>query len=342
MNEILVNPNEFGIEETKANELIGNLPQIKSERDILQKQYDELILLDIEDSETAKKAKALRLLISKNRTQGINQWHKVTKDLFLKGGQFVDAIKRVEVQVNERMEAQLEEIENYHAKKESERKESLRVERLSILQPYSEFVPFGIDLSNLSDEDFQKTLNGAKLQFEAKIEAERKSEAERLEKERLEAERIAEEKRIEAERIEAQRIENERLKKEAEARELELQKERAKTEAQRKKAEVEAEKLRKENEEKLKVEREAKAKIEAELQAKKQAEIKAENERKEAELKAKLEADKLAKAPIKKQLSVWVNSFEIPNSSLDNEVSKEIIEKFTAFKNWSLNKIENL
>jgi hypothetical protein len=155
MNEILVNPNEFGIEETKANELIGNLPQIKSERDILQKQYDELILLDIEDSETAKKAKALRLLISKNRTQGINQWHKVTKDLFLKGGQFVDAIKRVEVQVNERMEAQLEEIENYHAKKESERKESLRVERLSILQPYSEFVPFGIDLSNLSDEDFQ-------------------------------------------------------------------------------------------------------------------------------------------------------------------------------------------
>jgi hypothetical protein len=142
--------------------------------------------------------------------------------------------------------------------------------------------------------------------------------------------------------IEAQRIENERLKKEAEARELELQKERAKTEAQRKKAEVEAEKLRKENEEKLKVEREAKAKIEAELQAKKQAEIKAENERKEAELKAKLEAEKLAKAPIKKQLSVWVNSFEIPNSSLDNEVSKEIIEKFTAFKNWSLNKIENL
>jgi hypothetical protein len=344
MNQI-VEAKNYGIEEKQANELLGNLPSIKAERLVLENQYKEIISLDIEEPETAKKARELRILIQKNRTQGINQWHKVTKDYFLKGGQFVDAIKRMEVEVNERMENQLEEIENYQAKKEAERKEALRVERLAILEPYSEFVPFGIDLSNLSDDDFQKTLNGAKLQLDAKIEAERIAEEKRIEAEKLEAERIAEEKRIEAERIEAQRLENERLKKEAEARELELEKERAKIEAERKKAEAEAEKIRKENEAKLKAEREAKAKIEAELQAKKDAEIKAENERLAKIEAERLEAERLAKAPIKNQLSMWVDGFkiEIPdNALLNNDTALLIKDKFEAFKKWSKSEIEKL
>ena len=342
MSTEIIKAQEFGIEEKQANQLLGNLPTIKAERLVLENQYKEIISLDIESIETAKKARELRLLIQKNRTQGINQWHKVTKDYFLKGGQFVDAIKRMEVEVNERMEKQLEEIENYQAKKEAERKEALRVERLDILEPYSEFVPFGIDLSNLSDDDFQKTLNGAKLQYDAKIEAERIAEEKRLEAEKLEAERIAEEKRIEAERIEAQRLENERLKKEAEARELELQKERAKIEAERKKAEAEAEKIRKENEAKLKAEQEEKLKLQQELERKKLAEIKAENERL-AKLEAeKLEAEKLLKAPIKEQLNSWVDSFqnEIPENLKNDIVANEILSKFWAFKKWAKNQID--
>lgn len=44
---IQVNPTEFGIEESKATELIGNLPQIKGERQILEQMYEQVILLDI-------------------------------------------------------------------------------------------------------------------------------------------------------------------------------------------------------------------------------------------------------------------------------------------------------
>ena len=92
----------------------------------------------------------------------------------------------------------------------------------------------------------------------------------------------------------------------------------------------------------LKKEREAKAKLEAELKAKKDAEIKADNERKLADEKAKLEAEKLAKAPIKNQLNVWIDSMvvEIPESLKENEKANEILKKFFSFKNWAKNEIE--
>lgn len=53
--ELVVNPKEFGIEEKEANGLLGNLPQIKAERSVLESQYSEIIKLDLEDLETAKK-----------------------------------------------------------------------------------------------------------------------------------------------------------------------------------------------------------------------------------------------------------------------------------------------
>jgi len=132
------------------------------------------------------------------------------------------------------MEENLEQIEKYAENKEKERIETLRANRTSELEPYAEFVPFGIDLGNMSEEDFSKTMNGAKLQFEAKIEAEKKAE-----EARIEAERIAEEQRIAKEKADAEereriRIENEKLKAEAEAKEKQLAEERAKAEAEAK------------------------------------------------------------------------------------------------------------
>lgn len=346
---VKVNPLEYGIEESKANELVGNLPQIIAERELLSVQYDEVVRMDIELPQTAVRANELRKLIKNNRTKGIEVWHKTTKDYFLKGGQFVDAIKRKEIAENERMENALEEIENYQAKKESERKESLRLARVEQLQPYHEFVPMGINLGELSEDEYQKIFNGAKLQMEAKLEAERKAEEERIEAERkAEEERIAKEKK-DAEEREAQRLENERLKKEAEKREKEIEAERKANEKkladERAKAKAEADRIEAENQAKLKAEREAKAKVEKELQDKKDTELKAENERKEAELKAKKESEKLAKAPIKKQLLTWVESFQIdiPSSELlNNEKAILIKDKFEAFKKWSKSEIESM
>lgn len=300
--QLILNPTEFGIEPTQANELLSNLPQIIEERKTLEEQFNEIVRLDIEDAETSKKAKQLRLLIQKNRTQGINVWHKTTKDYFLKGGQFVDAIKRKEIAINERMENDLEQIEKHAEIKEAKRLDELEAKRKEILTPFAEFVPFGINLRLLTDEDFEKVVNGAKMQFEANQK---------------------ELARIEAER-EQHRLENLRLKAEAEAREKQLAEERAKAEAERKAIEEKARKLAEELEQKRLAEEKAKQEEFARIEAEKK------------------EAEKLAKAPIKKQLGAWVNSFELPQTNVNNELSQEIKTKFEAFKKWSLTQINNL
>jgi membrane protein involved in colicin uptake len=270
------------------------------------------------------------LLIQKNRTQGFNVWHKNAKDFFLKGGQFVDAIKRMEISINEKMENDLEEIEKHQERKEAERLAKLQQERLVLIEPYLENT-FGLDLAIMSDEMFESFLIGSKTKHDAKIEAE-KLEAERIEKERL----------AEIERQKAIEKENAKLKAEAEAKEKELAKERAEALAKQKALEQKALEERAKQDAKLKVEQEAKAKIEAELKAKKDAEIKAENERIALLEQQKKEAEKLAKAPIKEQLTKWVESFETKSPIVDNEISKEIIEKFESFKKWSLTQIEKL
>jgi colicin import membrane protein len=264
MKTEIVKAEEFGIEPNKANELMGNLPQITSERDILEAQYNDIIKMDIEDVETSNKARVLRLQIRDNRTKGLSVWHRTTKDVFLRAGQFIDALKRKEEAVNNRMESALEEIEKHAEIKEKKRLDELEESRRLKLEPFSEFVPFGADIRTISDEDFTKIFNGAKMQMDAKIEAENKAKQERIEQEKKEA----------AER-EAQRLENIKLKAEAEKREEEIRIERVK---QAKKEAAEREQREKEQAEvtaKLEAERKEKQRVEAELQAKKDAEQKA-------------------------------------------------------------------
>lgn len=322
----------FGIEPKKAKEMVSGLSTTLAERQILKDAYVDVIGLEI-TTENLNTFKELRLKIMKNRTQGLTKWKEKEKAFYLAGGNFIQAIYNKEVAVNEEMEAKLLEAEKFFENKEKERLALIKKEREELLQPFVETLPN--DLETL-DQDV----------FDYFLETKKKAHAEKLEAARLEAERFEKERLAEIERQKAIEAENAKLKAEAEAKELELQKERAEAEAKQKAIQDEADKKAREEKAKqdaiLKAEQEAKAKLEAELQAKKDAEIKAENERIAKEIAEKAEAEKLAKAPIKKQLSVWVNSFEIPAIGVDNETSKEIKEKFEAFKKWSLTQVNNL
>lgn len=187
---------QFGIDVSKAKNLMGNLPQITAERDVLSKQYDEVVKMDLEDPKTAKMARELRIKIKDNRTKGIMIWHKTTKDYFLRGGQFVDAIKAKEVVVNERMEESLEQIEKHLEIKRKREEQELREKRAEELTQYKEFVPMGIDLGTLSDSEYQKVFNGAKLQYEFDQQQKQKEEQERLEKQRKQEEKEARIKKL--------------------------------------------------------------------------------------------------------------------------------------------------
>jgi colicin import membrane protein len=372
----VVDPQQYGIEPKKATELTGNLAQIKSEREPLIVQYDEVIKMDIDDPKTSKVASELRKRIKDNRTKGIEVWHKNTKDYFLKGGQFVDAIKRLEVDINTRMEDNLELIEKHQELKEKKRRDDLKAERLLELLEYKDFVPSGIDLGTMSDEEYQKIFNGAKLQFDAKVAEDLKAEEKRLEDQRLDS--VEKDRRIEIapyvqflshspslremsdaeyqtllkslteakkqhdDEQEAIRLENLRLKEEAEAKEAELKAERERVAAELKAEQERVAEERRIAEEALKAEQEKAAKLEAEIKAKREAEEKAERDRLAKEKAEKEEAEKLAKGPIKEQLKSWIAQFELPKTSVDNEVSKEIIEKFESFRTWSVKVVDNL
>lgn len=288
---IVVNPKEFGIEENKALELISNLPQIIEERSALETQYAEIVKMDIEDTNTAKAAAELRKLIKNNRTKGIEVWHKNAKDYFLKGGQFVDAIKRQQISINERMEENLEEIEKYAERKEAERKKQLADERLTELNKFEFQLSAGIDLGSMDEAMYQNILAGCKSTYEAKIEAERIAEEERLEGLRLD--KIANERRIEIAPYAQFVTENNDLRtmSDTDYQNLLVSLKTAKSEYEK-----EQEAIRLENE-RLKAEKEqadAKAKAEREEAERKlkEASEKAEAERKEAQAKANAEIEK--------------------------------------------------
>jgi hypothetical protein len=154
--------------------------------------------------------------------------------------------------------------------------------------------------------------------------------------------RVAKEE-AEAKAREIQRVENMRLRKEAEEKEAELQAERKKQAEvlaeQKAKAKAKEDKLRAANQKKLDKEKAVRLKLEAELMSKRIAEAKAKDE-KLAEAKAEAEriaiaeaeAEELAKAPVREQLNAWVDSFELPESPLDNEVTAVIYRNFEVFK----------
>ena len=346
-----IKPDLFGLEVEKANEMVSGLSVALAEREILKNAYVDVIDLDI-TTETLPVFKELRLKIVKNRTQGIEKWHKNNKAFYLAGGRFVDAVKNKEILVNEEMESKLLEAEKFFENQEKEKARLLNLQRIEKIKSFVEDAE-NMDFSAMTDEDFDDYVLGKKTRFENE-QKEREAEALILENERLaEIERqkaiaeenlklkleaearekaIAEERKLQAEK--ESKLREEQAKKEAELKALADEKERQR---QREIAEekVKADALEAENKRKLKAEIEAREKAENEIRLKKESEEK-------AELLAKKEAEKLAKAPIKKQLNVWVESFVIPNTDVNNETSKLILEKFEAFKKWSKSEIDKL
>jgi len=243
MNQEDVKPEDHGLEVGKANELTSGLSVAKAERELLIEEFQTVSILEV-TKENLPVFKELRLKIVKNRTQGINKWHKANKEFFLTGGKFVDAIKNKENGINEAMENKLMDAEKYFENLEKEKLIALQFEREVILFQYVENAGER-NLSGMEDKVWQAYLASEKKEYENKVAAEKQAEIDRL--------AVIEADKKDRLRIEA---ENEQLRKEAVEREkvakIELDK-RKKLEAQ-----VEAS---------AKAEREALAKEEARIQS---------------------------------------------------------------------------
>lgn len=309
---VKIDPKEFGLEAKSVKTIeLAFAPKI-AERDGLATIYKALITKEI-TSELSQEAGDLRRKLVKVRT-GIADIHKTQKAFFLASGRFVDAWKNKETLPVEQMEEKLSEIEKYQERIEAEKQEKIREKRAAELDKYEAEYEH-IDLGAMDEDVWNNYHAGVKIQYNQRIEAEKKVEADRIAKEKAEAE--------ERERI---RKENEQLRKEAEQREKDAEIERKKSEAERQKQEaIVAE------EKKKTAKLEADAKILADkLLAKEQAD-KAENKRIEDEKKAAI------LVPDKEKLIAFANKLqqlELPKVK-SNGAKKVVLSTFELLKKTS-------
>lgn len=287
MSQIVnIDPKEYGLEESKAEQIANQFKPMLDKMVELEKEFNEIVVLPIESPTTSARAKELRLKYVKVRT-GTAEIHKAQKAFYLAGGRFIDGWKNAQLFASQGIEEKLDAIEKYAENLEKERKLKLKTEREAELSKYCDNVQM-FPLGDMEQLAYEQLLNGQILAHEAKIEAERKAEEERIAREKAEAE--------ERERI---RLENIELKKRQEEQYKILAEERAKAEAEKKSAEAEAKRIADET---AKREAEVKAKADAEQKRmqeeaqKKIAEERKERERVEAELKAKQEEEARIKA----------------------------------------------
>jgi len=301
----------------------------------MREQLDAVVVCDENDKTGMTMAKTIRLGVRQIRLEAEKTFdtkraevqqqmlsYKTEDALWLKAKQTmqiltkeIEGVARWKEETKARFEAEQREL-----------KVQQRMTRVAKVAPEIERSEF----ENMSDESFEKFFAGIEKDYNDRIEAEKKAEAERIAKEKAEAE--------ERERI---RIENERLRAESEAKEKQLAEERAKAEAERKAIEEAAKKEREEAERKLKAEQEAariaseraaaeRAKLEAEIKAKAEAEEKARKEAEAkviAEQKAKEAAEKKAKnAPDKTKLLEFAAQIEsLDSPEMKGEEAQKIL-----------------
>lgn len=332
MELIKLNAAEYGLEETKAQEIAAQFRPMLDKMEELEKEFNEVINIPIDTPEAAKKAKELRLKYVKVRT-GTAEIHKKQKAFYLAGGRFVDGWKNAQLFASEGKEEKLSEIENYAETKERERINKLREEREKALEPY-EVDTSALMLGMMTEQVWENFLAGAKIAYQARKEAEAKAEAER----------IAAEKAIQLHNDRKNAVVSIWIYLDCDTSNFsvysneEWEEILAKANAKRDKEREENERIRKEREEleqKLKLEREQAEVARKELEAKRAEEARIEAERLANIERERKEAERLAKAPIKKQLSAWVNSFELPATEIQHMAAEEIKSKFESFKNWA-------
>jgi hypothetical protein len=366
-NIVTIDPKEFGLTDQTAANIAAQFQPMLDKMVELEDEFNQVIQLPIEDPETSKKAKEVRLKYVKIRT-GTAEIHKQQKQFYLNGGRFVDGWKNAQIFASQGKEAKLEDIEKYQERLQAERIAKLQDERQQALAPYVDDTSH-LDLGTMHEDVWNSYFATKKQQHAERLAAEQEAERQRVEAEKKQATYndrlrklapysllefnhnltvdsteeefqsylsagIAAKEAKDAE-LKAAREEAERLAKEAAEKEAAL-------EAERKAAREEAEQKEAERQKEIAAERKKQAELQAQIDAKNKAEAEAKAAKEKAEAEARKEAEKLAKAPVKKQLQAWVSEFALPETTLDNATSQEIKSKFEAFKKWSIAQIENL
>jgi hypothetical protein len=371
----------------KRNEVQTVLNHVFNGVSKMREQLDSVAVVDQNDKVNMKLANTIRLGVRQVRLEAEKTFdakraevqqqmlsYKTEDSLWLKAKQTMQILTK-EIEENARWKEETKERFEAEQKELKTQQRMIKVAKVAPEMARTEF-------ESMSDETFEMFFTGIEKAFNDKIEAEKKAEEARIQKEKEEA--------AERERI---KVENERLKKEAEEKEKALEVERKKQKDEKDKKDLQDKKRNeelkpyiifirdyvkllnspekeyqkelaeikigakqhyefeakkaKEAEEKEKRDKAEKDKLQAELQEKQKAEIEAKAKAdKEEKLRVYAE-NKAAKAPDKEKLNAWVNDIRfVPmpvfTSKESQDIALDITLKFSAFKKWAKTQIESI
>lgn len=218
---------QSGLEPESQQRLISSFQPLFEQAEKWRQAVASINVTDVSQTAEMRMARATRLALKEIRVKADKQ-RKALKEDVVRRGKAIDGVYNTLEYLIAPLEDHLKAQEEFAERKEAERLAALKIQREDLLKPY------GVDtsvylLDKMSDETFSNLLASTKAAHEAKVEAARKVEADRL---AAEAARIAEDARI--------RAENERLKAEAEERARQAAEKAEADRIAREKAEAEA------------------------------------------------------------------------------------------------------
>lgn len=317
--------------ENKLNELMRGFADNFSKAKELATDAKNILVTDENQLDLMAQAREKRLELKNIRVE-VEKTRKTLKEESIREGKAIDGVANIIKALIIPVEEYLEKQERFAEIIRQEKLAKLKAEREMKLSRFVEDISL-YNLDNMEDEVFDRLLINVEAAYNAKIEAEKKAEQDRIAKEKADKE--------EQERI---RLENEQLKKEAEERERKFAEEQKKRdeqlakerEAQRKALEVE-QKKREEIENRLRKEKEEKEKKEREERLLEEAKKKAEEETKRKALLAP-DKDKLIK------LASDINSINYPALSSDEAMGivREVKQNLYKIADEIIKKANNL
>ena len=216
-NIVKINHEQYGLQEQKASEIRAIFSPMLDRMVELEVEYNQVMAMPM-NATTCQLAGELRNRYVKTRT-GTAAIHKELKAFYLKGGRFVDAFKNAQAMAADGIEKTLIKVEKYYINQELERIGVLQLERQIILVGM-DFDGEFLELGKMSDEVWDAFLADKKLEYKARIKAEKiKQQAEwQVEQDRLhEVAKLKVEKAELEKKNKIQRVKNKKLEADAEA-----------------------------------------------------------------------------------------------------------------------------
>ncbi|MBU1067520.1 hypothetical protein KKE60_07010 [Patescibacteria group bacterium] len=181
-NELMVIVGKCGLDTPAGHIIYEKFKQFYDQIQAWDNKAKTLIVTNASQVDEMKMAREGRLFLARIRIDA-NKVRNTLKEDSIKYGKAVQSVYNFIEGLTTPIEKYLENQEKFVERQEEKRVWELVIARRDSLEPYEEFVPFGINLGVMSDDAFERFFKSVKIQKDEKIKQEA-DEKERVKKEK--------------------------------------------------------------------------------------------------------------------------------------------------------------